>query len=161
FGVLVKQWKLGQTAAQADWLIGAGLLAKGVHGVALRSMKAPGTAYDDPQLGKDPQPDHMRNYYRGTDDNGGVHINSGIPNRAFYLTAIAVGGKAWERAGRIWYDTLCNRLRPSATFADAAKNTIQSAADLYGKGSDEQKAVQSAWQTVGVIQGGQAMPSRG
>jgi Zn-dependent metalloprotease len=156
FGVLVKQWKLGQTAAQADWLIGAGLLARGVHGVALRSMKAPGTAYDDPNLGKDPQPDHMRNYYRGTEDNGGVHINSGIPNRAFYLTAAALGGRAWERAGRIWYDTLCNRLRPNSTFADAAKNTIYSAGDLYGKGSPEQKAVQSAWQTVGVTQGAQA-----
>jgi Zn-dependent metalloprotease len=160
FGVLVKQWKLGQTAAQADWLIGAGLLARGVNGVALRSMKAPGTAYDDPQLGKDPQPDHMHNYYRGSDDNGGVHINSGIPNRAFYLTATALGGKAWERAGRIWYDALCNRLHPSSTFADAAKATIHCASDLYGKGSAEQKAVQSAWQTVGVIQGGQAMPSR-
>ena len=57
FGSLVKQYALGQSAAEADWLIGAGLLAKGVHGVALRSMKAPGTAYDDPQLGgKDPQP---------------------------------------------------------------------------------------------------------
>jgi Zn-dependent metalloprotease len=160
FGVLVKQWKLGQTANQADWLIGAGLLARGVSGTALRSMKAPGTAYDDAQLGKDPQPDHMKDYYRGHDDNGGVHINSGIPNRAFYLTAIALGGKAWERAGRIWYDTLCHRMGPNCNFADAAKGTIHSASDLYGKSSAEQKAVQSAWQTVGVIPGGKAMPSR-
>src|SRR5439155_822518 len=65
FGSLVKQWKLKQTADKADWLIGAGLLSKSVNGVALRSMKAPGTAYDDPQLGKDPQPAHMKDYFKG------------------------------------------------------------------------------------------------
>ena len=85
FGSLVKQRSLGQTAAQADWLIGAGLLAAGINGVALRSMKAPGTAYDDPLIGKDPQPDHMSRYDSRTLDNGGVHINSGIPNKAFVL----------------------------------------------------------------------------
>ena len=100
FGVLVKQWKLKQTADKADWLIGAGLLAKGIKGVALRSMKAPGTAYDDPNLGKDPQPDHMKNFYKGHQDNGGVHINSGIPNHAFYLVATALGGNAWEKGGK-------------------------------------------------------------
>src|ERR1051325_9093022 len=61
FGSLVKQYSLKQTADKADWLIGAGLLAKGIQGVALRSMKAPGTAYDDPNLRRDPQPDHMKN----------------------------------------------------------------------------------------------------
>nr|WP_247198774.1 M4 family metallopeptidase [Streptomyces sp. LBUM 1477] len=55
FGALIKQYTLGQTAAEADWLIGAGLLAPRVTGTALRSMKAPGTAYDDDVLGKDPQ----------------------------------------------------------------------------------------------------------
>ena len=66
FGSLVKQRSLGQTAAQADWLIGAGLWAAGINGVALRSMKAPGTAYDDPLIGKDPQPDHMSRYVNTT-----------------------------------------------------------------------------------------------
>lgn len=55
FGALIKQYTLGQTAAEADWLIGAGLLAPRVTGKALRSMKEPGTAYDDDVLGKDPQ----------------------------------------------------------------------------------------------------------
>lgn len=81
FGSLVKQRSLGQTAEQADWLIGAGIL-NGEKNVALRSMKEPGTAYNDPLLGKDPQPDHMRNYVKTTSDHGGVHINSGIPNKA-------------------------------------------------------------------------------
>ncbi|MEO8428625.1 MAG: M4 family metallopeptidase [Verrucomicrobiota bacterium] len=151
FGVLVKQWKLKQTADKADWLIGAGLLAKGIHGVALRSMKAPGTAYDDPNLGKDPQPAHMKNLYKGGQDNGGVHINSGIPNHAFYLVATALGGNAWDRAGKIWYDTLCNRLRPNSNFKAAANATLVSASDLFGATSKERGAVKAAWQQVGVL----------
>ncbi|CAM5676724.1 hypothetical protein SFUMM280S_07534 [Streptomyces fumanus] len=103
FGSLIKQYTLGQSADQADWLIGAGLLAPRVTGVALRSLKAPGTAYDDDVLGKDPQPATMDDYVRTGRDNGGVHINSGIPNHAFYLAATALGGNAWERAGQIWY----------------------------------------------------------
>ena len=55
-------------------------------------MAAPGTAYDDPALGKDPQVGHMADYVDTTDDNGGVHLNSGIPNRAFHLAATAIGG---------------------------------------------------------------------
>ncbi len=151
FGILVKQWKLKQTAAKADWLIGAGLFAKGVSGIALRSMKAPGTAYDDPRLGKDPQPAHMKDYYKGHDDNGGVHINSGIPNRAFYLTADAIGGNAWEAPGKIWYTALCHNLRPSSKFLDAANATVMIAENLYGAGSNQQKAVQNAWKSVGVL----------
>src|SRR5215470_3819417 len=92
FGSMVKQFAASpqQTASQADWLIGAGLFTSRVHGVALRSMKAPGTAYDDPLLGgKDPQPAHMSNYDHRTSDHGGVHVNSGIPNHAFYLAAVA------------------------------------------------------------------------
>ncbi len=97
FGSLVKQYALKQDAAAADWLIGAGLLAKGVKGVALRSMKAPGTAYDDRVLGKDPQPAHMKDFVRTTDDNGGVHINSGIPNHAFYLAATRSAARPGKR----------------------------------------------------------------
>ncbi len=151
FGSLVKQWKLKQTAAKADWLIGAQLLAPGVKGKALRSMAAPGTAYDDPNLGKDPQSAHMKDYYKGSDDNGGVHINSGIPNHAFYLLAIALGGNAWNRAGKIWYDALCNQLRPDSNFKDAAEATLASAAKLFGARGAETAAVKSAWSDVGVL----------
>lgn len=151
FGSLTRQWKLRQTADRADWLIGAGLFTKQIKGVALRSLKAPGTAYDDPQLGKDPQPAHMRDYYRGTDDNGGVHINSGIPNHAFYLVAARLGGNAWERAGRIWYDTLTTQLRPTSDFAAMARATIQSAQQRFGATSVERAAVTDAWTEVGVL----------
>lgn len=151
FGVLTKQWKLKQTAAEADWLIGTDLFTKKVKATALRSMKAPGTAYDDPSLGRDPQPAHMKDYYKGRDDNGGVHINSGIPNHAFYLAATKIGGYSWEIAGRIWYEALCNRLRPTSDFRSAAKITIDIAGALCGPGSREQQAVKSAWEEVGVI----------
>ncbi|MFD8493044.1 M4 family metallopeptidase [Amycolatopsis sp. NPDC059657] len=149
FGSLVKQYALKQTAAQADWLIGQGLLATGINGVALRSMKAPGTAYNDPKLGKDPQPDHMSKYVNTTSDNGGVHINSGIPNKAFCLLAIALGNNAWDKAGRIWYTTLCDpRLSSTAQFLDFANLTAANASMLYG--ANEAQAVIDAWAQVGV-----------
>jgi Zn-dependent metalloprotease len=151
FGSLVKQYVLKQTAQQADWLIGAGLLAADVHGVALRSMKAPGTAYDDPVLGKDPQPAHMDDYVNTFADNGGVHINSGIPNHAFYLAATQIGGYAWEKAGRIWYEALRDaRLRPNSGFRRFAGLTYIHAGQLFGTGSAEQQAVVDAWSQVGI-----------
>ncbi|RFU37138.1 peptidase M4 family protein [Actinomadura logoneensis] len=151
FGSLIKQWHLGQTADQADWLIGQGLLAPGVRGEALRSMKAPGTAYDDPQLGKDPQPADMAHYVNTYRDNGGVHINSGIPNRAFYLAAAAIGGHAWERAGQIWYGTLTGGKLPSTVdFAGFAAATVDTAGTLYGTSAAEVTAVREAWTGVGV-----------
>jgi Zn-dependent metalloprotease len=151
FGSLVRQYALRQTVDEADWLIGAGLFTAVVNGVALRSMKAPGTAYDDPVVGRDPQPAHMKDFVRTYDDNGGVHINSGIPNRAFYLVAGALGGHAWERAGRIWYETLRDpQLRTNAGFARFARLTLGCAARLYGAGSLEEEAVRDAWRQVGV-----------
>jgi Zn-dependent metalloprotease len=160
FGSLIKQYALGQTAEQADWLIGAGLLAPAVHGHALRSMKEPGTAYDDPNLGKDPQPGSMSGYVSTSEDNGGVHINSGIPNRAFYLAAAALGGHAWEQAGQIWYDTLTGgSLSAHAQFTDFAAATVAAATARYGEG-EQSRAVAAAWQEVGVTQpiAGSALP---
>jgi Zn-dependent metalloprotease len=151
FGSLIKQKLLNQTAQQADWLIGEGLFTAAVHGQALRSMKAPGTAYADPVLGTDPQPDHMSRYVNTYNDNGGVHINSGIPNKAFQLTAAALGGYAWERAGRIWYETLRDSaLRPNTGFKRFAKLTVSTAGHLYGQGSVEQEIVVDAWAAVGL-----------
>ncbi|WP_051971210.1 M4 family metallopeptidase [Kitasatospora azatica] len=151
FGTLVKQYALGQQAADADWLIGAGLLGPGIRGTALRSMKAPGTAYDDPRLGRDPQPASMDRYVQTTEDEGGVHINSGIPNRAFYLLAVELGGAAWERAGRIWYDTLtCGTLRPDADFTAFARATMAAARSRFGDGPVTE-AVAGAWKQVGLV----------
>lgn len=158
FGSLVKQRHLNQTADQADWIIGAGLLTANVNGIGIRSMKAPGTAYDDPVLGKDPQPAHMKDYVTTISDNGGVHINSGIPNRAFYITAVELGGYAWEKAGQIWYVALKNKLTSNSNFQDCANFTYQTAGELYGAGSIQQQAVKIGWAEVGITVDGSATP---
>jgi len=152
FGSLVRQYAERKRADEADWLIGAGLFTPKVRGVALRSLKAPGTAFDDPVLGRDPQPATMAGYVRTSADNGGVHTNSGIPNHAFYRAAIAFGDYAWEKAGRIWYETVRDkRLKPTATFTQFARYTVQNAARLYG--SPARDAVAGAWDAVGVRAG--------
>ncbi|MDM7990260.1 M4 family metallopeptidase [Arthrobacter sp. zg-Y877] len=152
FGVLVEQKLLGQRAEEASWLVGEGLFTPLVQGHALRSLKAPGTAYDDDVLGKDPQPGSMEDFVDTAADNGGVHINSGIPNRAFYLVAAALGGYAWERAGQVWYDTITERNFPAeATFAVFAGATLTAAEKRYGAGTEESTAVQAAWKEVNVL----------
>ncbi|HET8599594.1 MAG TPA: M4 family metallopeptidase [Segeticoccus sp.] len=158
FGSCVKQMALGQTAEQADWLIGEGLFTKKVHGVALRSMKAPGTAYDDPHLGKDPQPATMAGYvdlpHDEQHDNGGVHTNSGIPNHAFYLAATSIGGHTWEGAGQVWYDVLTGgQIAKDVDFASFAQATVDAAGKRFGADSTQAQAVQDAWVQVEVLQG--------
>jgi Zn-dependent metalloprotease len=153
FGSMIKQFVLNQTSAQADWLIGAGILT--FPNQALRSMKAPGTAYNNPKLGKDPQPATMANYVHTAADNGGVHINSGIPNHAFFLLATALGGHSWEKAGQIWYDTLrdpgLKAVSATATFKQFATFTVSHAGALYGASSPEKNATFNAWKAVGVL----------
>lgn len=149
FGSLIKQFVLKQTANEADWLIGAGLLT--YPNQALRSMKAPGTAYDNDVMGKDPQPADMAHFIHTAEDNGGVHLNSGIPNHAFYLAAVAIGGNAWEKTGQIWYDTIRDKnLKATANFAAFAGRTVANAGARYGANGAEQKAVADAWRQVGV-----------
>jgi len=154
FGSLVKQFARNQDANQADWLIGSEILAPGINGVALRSMKDPGSAFNDERLGgRDPQPKHMSDFVNLPDDEfndfGGVHINSGIPNFAFYLVARELGGNAWEEAGLIWYRSLL-QLFETAQFQDCANITTQVAGTLFGADSKQQKAVRSAWNEVGI-----------
>jgi Zn-dependent metalloprotease len=161
FGSLVKQYQLQQLASEADWIIGAGLFTENVNGVGIRSMKAPGTAYNDEVLGKDPQPGHMRDYVNTQEDNGGVHINSGIPNRAFHITAVELGGFAWEKAGRIWYVTLKDKLTATSNFQACANLTYTTAGELFGAGSIEQQAVKKGWAEVGLTVGTEPQPQPG
>ena len=152
FGSLVKQRKLGHSADAADWLIGAELLIGELAGQALRSMIAPGTAYDNPLLGKDPQPGHMDDFVDTDEDHGGVHINSGIPNRAFALLATSLGGNAWEVPGRIWYAVLTGPgISADCDFVTFAGLTVDAAITTYGVDSPEALAVRSAWAQVGVL----------
>ncbi|GAB2887992.1 protealysin inhibitor emfourin [Nocardioides pacificus] len=144
FAACLKQRLLGQQAAEGDWLVGEGLFLPGVKARALRDLAAPGTAYDDPVLGRDPQVGHLDDYVVTDDDNGGVHLNSGIPNRAFQLSAVAIGGTSAEGAGRIWYDALTSgRIEARTDFAGFAAATIE----VAGPHAD---AVASAWEQVGV-----------
>ncbi len=161
FGILVKQYHLNESAEESNWLIGEGIWKETiVNGKALRSMKEPGTAYGpDPLIGKDPQPGHMSNYNDFgtcvsplTCDYGGVHINSGILNKAFYNTAIEIGGYAWEAPGQIWYTALVNLPNnpDRTTFEDLANTTFSEAGKIYGSNSKQQKAVHKAWKEVGI-----------
>jgi len=150
FGALTVQRKANQSASQADWLIGKGILGANINGVALRNMKAPGTAYDDALLGKDPQPYHMDFFVNTTGDNGGVHINSGIPNHAFYLYSQLVGGNAWGKPGKVWYDALQTINNSTATFNDWARETMDSAVNLFGLGAMETLYLRRAWKLVGI-----------
>ncbi len=144
FAACVKQRLEKQTAGEADWLIGEGLFLPKVKARALRDMAEPGTAYDDPELGKDPQVGHMDDFVTTEDDNGGVHLNSGIPNKAFHLAATAIGGMTWEGAGRIWWQAWTDSgLRPDTDFAGFAAVTIEAAGDHVD-------AVRKAWADVGV-----------
>jgi len=151
FGSLVKQHNLKQTVHEADWIIGEGIFEPGIQGVGVRSLKAPGTAYDDPKLGKDPCPAHMDQYVKTTQDNGGIHINCTIPSHAFYLASTKVGGHAWEKTGRIWYNVLTKKLGRNPTFKKLANLTLKVAKNLYGDNSAEHQAVQYGWHQVGVI----------
>ena len=132
----------------ANWLIGDGLIVNDRKKGALRSMQDPGSAYDHPILGKDSQPRHMRDYLVTTEDNGGVHTNSGIPNHAFYLAASRMGGYSWEKAGLIWHRALLQS-QPADDFSKFAGRTIQVSKDL--KYAEEiQNIVSRAWHDVGI-----------
>ena len=150
FGSLTLQHKLKQRACEADWLIGKGILGPDIKGVALRSLKTPGEAYDDQLLGKDPQPYHMDYFVNTSRDNGGVHINSGIPNHAFYLLSQYLNGNSWEKAGHIWYDTMQAINKSDATFYDWADKTVEMARNRFGTGSHEVIYTRRAWNLVGI-----------
>ena len=155
FGVLVKQRLLGQTRRRGR-LAGRRRAARAPTCRASRcaSMAAPGTAYDDPRLGTDPQPAHMRDYVDTTDDNGGVHINSGIPNKAFHVLATTLGGHAWEVAGQVWFDTITGDISADCDFETFARLTVAAATARHGAGSDVSSRCAPAGSAVGIPDAG-------
>lgn len=151
FGALTEQYEAKQSADSATWLIGAGIFTPEVTGRALRDMLRPGTAYDDDVLGKDPQPASMDGYVTTESDNGGVHLNSGIPNRAFALAATRLGGPAWEGVGQVWFGVISgSQITTTTDFAGFAALTIAEAATRFGSDSDVRRAIVEGWSTVGV-----------
>lgn len=156
FGSMVKQYDTDQTVDQASWLIGETIFK--APNSAVRSLKAPGTAFDilvstsPEQHAKDAQPADMSAFYAGADDAGGVHTNSGIPNHAFYLAANSLGGKSWESIGKVWYKVMAESDIPArATFVEFAQKTIDGAAQILG--ALAAATVQSAWEHVRVLPG--------
>jgi Zn-dependent metalloprotease len=148
FGITIRQWKLKTPAATAEWRIGTDIMGPGVKAECLRDF-GPDKAYvDDPLLGTDPQPKTLKDEYKGTDDNGGVHINSGIPNHAYYVFAKAVGGNAWDVPAAIWYETM-QKLSHDSDFAAMVQTTEMVAIKNHGNGSTQHKALVAAWKEVG------------
>jgi Zn-dependent metalloprotease len=147
-GTAIAQWKAGVTVKQADWRIGGEAMGlRSAPGVkAIRSMSDPNSIRK--------QPAHMSQFKdMPIDDDhdwGGVHTNSGIPNRAFYGAAMRIGGFVWEKSSKIWYVALRDYLKKDSNFVDAAHATVHVAGELYGDGSREQQAVIAGWKDVGI-----------
>ncbi|MEQ6376563.1 M4 family metallopeptidase [Bacillaceae bacterium S4-13-56] len=133
FGMIVEAYN-GDT----DWLMGEDVYTPGVEGDALRSLSNP-ELYD--------QPAHMDHYYVTSDDNGGVHTNSGIPNKAFYNIATSIG---LDASAEIYYRALTTYLTSQSDFTDARNGLLQAATDLYGEGSVEYNAVNNGFLAVGI-----------
>jgi Zn-dependent metalloprotease len=151
FGIMIKQRALNQDVKTSNWLIGENILIGDKY--AIRSLKAPGTAYvNHPILGTDPQPSHMTKYQNDPNDDGGVHLNSGILNHAFYIASYDVGGFAWEKVGRVWYNVMCNPLllKSNANFRDFKKATAKESLRLFGPRNTVTLAIRNAWKNVGV-----------
>jgi Zn-dependent metalloprotease len=146
FGVCVEQFSENLDAGTFNWLIGEDVMADGLYGEAIRSMAHPGTAYDNPLMGKDPQAADMSQYVPG----GDPHVNSGIVNRVFYLVATDLGTFP---AAKLWYATLQN-LWPTADFAAAADVCAQMARILARDGvigRQGAQTVRAAFHEVGII----------
>jgi Zn-dependent metalloprotease len=151
FGIMIKQKTLNEDVKTSDWLIGENVLLG--KNYALRSLKAPGTAYvNHPVLGTDPQPANMSGYVDDPYDNGGVHYNSSIPNHAFYVAAFNTGGFAWEKIGKIWYAALCDTklVPPTCDFATFKDATLFYAKQLFKGQSAILKNIQDGWKEVGL-----------
>ncbi|KAI1516814.1 Peptidase M4 [Pyrenophora tritici-repentis] len=151
FGSMVEQWHMHQSVDDADWILGQTLFPVAFTGSALRTFKA-GKAYkDDPIFKTDPQPKHMDDLYKGPNDRGGVHINSEIPNHAFYLATKSLGGSSWERAGKVWYKTMISgKIEPNCDFKTFARATVDIAGEEFVDKS-VQMAIRDAWVKVGVL----------
>ena len=144
FGTLVEYYD----NRNPDWEIGEDIYTPGKAGDALRSMSDP-AKYGDP--------DHYSKRYTGSSDNGGVHTNSGIINKAAYLLAnggthygVTVNGIGKDKLGAIYYRANTQYFTQSTTFSQARAGLVQAAADLYGANSAEVTAVKQSYDAVGV-----------
>lgn len=158
FATVIKQHYKGQDAQTGSWLIGEDVvgprfkLKQGYTNTALRSLKDPGCAFDG-----DPQPANMSGYQEIANDNGGVHLYSGILNKAFYLVAtgdaMPVSGLDTFKAGELWFNALKAIRVDTCDFEQFAKIVVNSAKAMMVKTTlplDSDVLVQAAFNSVGL-----------
>jgi Zn-dependent metalloprotease len=145
FGSMFRQWRANQDVTQADWLIGKDIMgpkASAQGYTCLRDMAQP-----DARHCLSPQPTHYSQYKRGMDP----HESSGIPNLAFQRAALAIGGKSWEKAGKIWYQALTGyAAAPSMSMKTFATRTRKLAKSLFPKEPAVAAAIDQGWRSVGL-----------
>lgn len=145
FGSMFRQWQAGQDTSQADWLIGKEIMgpaaiARGY--TCLRDMSNPSAKHC-----LAPQPRKFSQYHNGMDP----HESSGIPNFAFYKAATSIGGKSWEKAGKIWYAALTRYApSPNLKMKAFANRTRDLAESLFSTEPSVRKAIDKAWKAVGL-----------
>jgi thermolysin len=158
FGALVELYARGGSPTTDTWKIGEQSYTPATSGDALRYMDDPHKASNGGYTADD-DPDHYAERYTGTGDSGGVHINSGIGNKAFHLAAVGgthhrsgvtVTGMGTADAGRIWYRALTIYMTSSTNFSGARTAMLNSATDLFGSGSTQYNTTATAWCAVGV-----------
>jgi Zn-dependent metalloprotease len=158
FAAAIEAW-VGRSSSTDVWRVGEQVWTPRTPGDALRYLDNPRAAVrNGADFTPDDDPDHYSDRYIGSADHGGVHINSGIPNHAFYLLATggthrlggSVTGIGLEKAAHIWYRALTRYMIRSTNFAGARIATLRAAADLYGPFSAERREVNRAWSLVGV-----------
>ena len=143
---IIVQWSEKQPVDAASWIMGCDVIGPQLSVPGVRSFLPIPLYQGDPLLGDDLQPKHIDGFVHTTEDYGGVHINSGIPNHAYYRAAQALGGKAWEKVGKIWFEGF-QALSAQANFVDAAEQTILAAQRLF---PEAESAVRDAWAGVGI-----------
>lgn len=145
FGSMFRQWQADQNVNQADWLIGKEIMGPGAIArgfTCLRDMSSPAGAHC-----LSPQPTKFSQYHNGMDP----HESSGIPNFAFYKAAMAIGGKSWQTAGKIWYQALTGfGPTPNMTMKAFANRTRSLAGSLFPAKPAVKAAVNNAWKAVGL-----------
>ncbi len=159
FGAMVELYARGGTVTADTWKIGEQCYTpSNGTGDALRYMDNPHAAGNGGYTSDD-DPDHYAERYTGTGDNGGVHINSGIGNKAFYLAAVGgthhrsgvtVTGMGTTDASRIWYRALTTYMTSGTNFAGARTAMLNAATDLFGSSSTQYARTATAWCAVGV-----------
>jgi Zn-dependent metalloprotease len=158
FGAMVELYARGGTVTGDTWKIGEQSYTPGTAGDALRYMDNPHLAGNGGYTSND-DPDHYSERYTGTADSGGVHINSGIANHAFYLAAnggthhlsgVTVTGMGTADAARIWYLALTSYMTSGTNFAGARTATLNAASAIFGSSSAQYTKTQTAWCAVGV-----------